>query len=211
MERVPTSIRRLNRVSLGALVVGLTLLSSCSKNPSAPSPVSAFTPAGGATSGGDAVAPAPGVEGGKSYLFRVDRPPVAVRPASVKLADLVADISGLGTAGLPSTNGAAAVILVEDSPGTPWGTLLNEAERKIFGAFAADESMGPWLILVSDVVVRDQKDPVPPTGYRWDRKDVQAYVSCGIPASGTNDCKSAFFRAARSVVLAASGYVPRGQ
>jgi hypothetical protein len=205
------SILHLNRLSVVALGVGLTLLSACSSGSSTAPPISAYTPVGGTKTGGDAVAPAPGVKGGKSYLFRVDRPPIAIHPASVKLADLVANITGLGTAGLPSTKGAAAVILVEDSPGTPWGKLLSEAEGKIFEAFAADGSMGPWLILVSDVVVRDQKDPVPPTGYRWARKDVQAYVSCGIPASGTNDCKSAFFRSAQTVVLAATGYVPRGQ
>jgi hypothetical protein len=157
------------------------------------------------------VAPAPGVRTGKSYLFRVDSPPVAVRPASKKLADLVANIDGLGTAGLPSTRGAAAVILVEDSPGTPWGKLLSEAQGKIFPAFAADQSMGSWLILVSDVVIRDQKDPIAPTAYRWERQDVRAYVSCGIPKSGANDCKSDFFRKAQSVVLAARGYVPRGR
>jgi hypothetical protein len=151
------------------------------------------------------------VRGGKSYLFRVDRPPVSVRPASKKLADLVANIDGLGTAGLPSTQGSAAVILVENSPGTPWGTLLSEAQAKIFPAFASDSSMGGWLILLSDVVVRDQQDPIAPTGYRWERRDVRAYVDCGIPTSGVNDCKSDFFRKAQSVVLAAQGYVPRGR
>jgi hypothetical protein len=157
------------------------------------------------------VAPAPGVRTGKSYLFRSDSPPVAVRSASKKLADLVANIDGLGTAGLPSTKDAAAIILVEDSPGTPWGTLVSQAQREIFPAFAEDESMGGWLILVYDVVVRDQKDAVPPSGYRWRRGDVRAYVSCGIPETGSNDCKSSFFRKAQQVVLAAQGYVPRGR
>ncbi|HEV8421432.1 MAG TPA: hypothetical protein VGR13_08770, partial [Actinomycetota bacterium] len=167
-------------------IVVAALLTACTE-PRPPRPVSTLTPAGGTTSGGDAVAPAPGVRTGKSYLFRVDSPPVAVRPASKKLADLVANIDGLGTAGLPSTRGAAAVILVEDSPGTPWGKLLSEAQGKIFPAFAADQSMGSWLILVSDVVIRDQKDPIAPTAYRWERQDVRAYVSCGIPASGASD------------------------
>ncbi len=205
-------MKRRHRHSMMVFGAGvMAVLAACTSNSSPPRPVSTYTPLGGSTSGGDAVAPAPGVQGGKSYLFRVDRPPVSVRPASIKLADLVGNIDGLGTAGLPSTQGAAAVILVEDSRGTPWGTLLSEAQSKIFPAFAADQSMGGWLILVSDVVVRDQKDPIPPTGYRWERGDVRAYVACGIPTSGANECKSDFFRKAQSVVLAAQGYVPRGR
>jgi len=195
-----------------AFGIGVTaLLLSCTSDSVSRSVSPYTTPAGGATSGGDAVAPAPGVRTGKSYLFRVDSPPVAVRPASKKLADLVANIDGLGTAGLPSTKDAAAVILVEDSPGTPWGTLVSRAQREIFSAFAEDDSMGAWFILVSDVVVRDGKDPIAPTGYRWERPDVEAYVSCGIPETGTNDCKTSFFRKAQEVVLAAQGYVPRGR
>ena len=173
-------------------------------------PVSAYTPQGGAKSGGDAVAPAPGVKGGKSYLFRIDRPPVAIQSPSRRLANLVANIPGLGTTGIPSTEKTAAVILVEDSPSTPWGTRLSEAEAKIFRAFVGNKSMGDWLILVTDVVVHGP-DPIPYTGYRWSRTQVQRYVSCGIPASGTNDCKVAFFRQASAVVLAAQGYVTRGR
>ncbi|MGH2556772.1 MAG: hypothetical protein ACRDHO_13790 [Actinomycetota bacterium] len=201
----------LNKRSLVVLGAGLAaLLASCSSSSSTLNPVSAYTPQRGTDSGGDAVAPAPGVKGGKSYLFRIDRPPVAIQPASVKLANLVASIDGLRTAGLQSTEGAAAVIMIEDSPDTPWGTLLSEAQEKVFPSFADDESMGDWLILVTDVVVGGQ-DPVPATGYRWTRSQVNSYVSCGIPASGTNDCKSDFFGKAQSVVLAAQGYVPRGR
>jgi hypothetical protein len=195
-----------------ALWVGFALLlSACTGGSSGGShPVSAYTPEGGARSGGDAVAPAPGVKGGKSYLFRIDRPPVAIQSPSKRLANLVASIPGLGTTGIPSTEKTAAVILVEDSPSTPWGTRLGEAEAKIFPAFVANKSMGNWLILVTDVVVHGP-DPIPYTGYRWTRQQVQRYVSCGIPASGTNDCKSAFFSQARSVVLAAQGYVTRSK
>jgi hypothetical protein len=205
-------MKPLHTRSLAALGIGVAVLISSCTETRAPRPVSPYeTPVSGSTSGGDAVAPAPGVRGGRSYLFRVDRPPVAVRPASKKLADLVADIRGLGTGGIPSTEGSAAVILVEDSPGTPWGTLLSTAQKEIFQAFAEDESMGGWLVLLSDVVVRDAKDPIPPTGYRWRRADVAAYVSCGIPETGANDCKSSFFRKAQEVVLAAQGFVPRGR
>lgn len=202
---------RLAKRSVVVFVVGLAaLLASCSSDAPKLRPVEAYTPVGGVRTGGDAVAPAPGVRGGRSYLFRLDRPPVGIQPASVKLANLVADITGLRTAGLQSTDGAAAVILVEDSPDTPWGTLLSEAQRKIFPSFAGDESMGEWLILVQDVVVPGQ-DPVPATAYRWTRRVVDGYVSCGIPASGTNDCKAKFFKAADEVVLHAQGYVPRGR
>lgn len=201
----------LNKRSVVVLGAGLAVLvTSCSSSSSKLRPVSAYTPSGGVKSGGDAVAPAPGVEGGRSYLFRIDRPPVGIQPASVKLADLVANIDGLRTAGLQSTEGAAAVIMVEDSPNTPWGTLLTEAQRKVFPSFSRDESMGDWLILVTDVVVPGQ-DPVPATAYRWNRRLVSSYVSCGIPASGTNDCKAKFFNAADEVVLHAQGYVPRGK
>ena len=202
----------MKKPSLLALVVGLAVaLTACLGGSSSPRPVSTYTPAGAATSGGDAVAPAPGVKGGKSYLFRSDRPPVAIRRSSVTLANLVATIPNLGTSGLPSTEHSAALILVEDSPNTPWGTRLSEAQAKIFPAFTANKGMGDWLILVTDVVVHGSQDPIPFTGYRWTRKDVQTYVSCGIPPSGSNQCKGAFFRAANSVVLAAPGYVPRGR
>ena len=186
------------------------LLSACTGGSPGNTSVSAYTPQGGATTGGDAVAPAPGVKGGRSYLFRIDRPPVAIQAPSRRLADLVANIPGLGTAGIPSTEKTAAVILVENSPNTPWGTRLGEAEAKIFARFAANKSMGDWLILVTDVVVQGQ-DPIPFTGYRWTRQQVQQYVSCGIPTSGVNNCKEAFFNKAMSVVLAPQGYVQRGR
>jgi hypothetical protein len=207
----PMSNHRMHRPASIALGIGLILLLSACTGGAASRAVSAYTPVGGAKAGGDAVAPAPGVRGGRSYLFRIDRPPVSIQSPSVKLANLVANIPGLGIAGIPSTDGTAAVILVEDSPDTPWGTRLNEAEAKIFPAFDANKSMGDWLILVTDVIVRGSQDPIPYTGYRWTRKQVQTYVSCGIPATGSNDCKAAFFRAAKSVVLAAAGYVPRGK
>jgi hypothetical protein len=207
MERIRMLL--LNKRTLVMLGAWLAfLVTSCTSG--SMHPVEAVTPLGGDRSGGDAVAPAPGVKGGRSYLFRVDRPPVGIQPASVKLANLIANIDGLRTAGLQSTKGAAAVIMVEDSPDTPWGTLLSEAQGKVFPSFAGDRSMGDWLILVTDVVVTG-KDPVPATGYRWTRNQVRSYVSCGIPASGTNDCKTDFFGKAQAVVLAAQGYVPRGK
>lgn len=188
-----------------------TLLASCSSDGPSFRPVEAWTPTGGTRSGGDAVAPAPGVRGGQSYLFRDDRPPVAMRPESARLSDLVADIEGIGTRGLRSTEDAAALIVIEDSPGTPWGTLVSEAQRTIFTSFSDDEKMGGWLVLVTDVVVHGSADPVPATGYRWTRDVVNRYVACGIPATGTNECKSTFFRAAEQVVLHAQGYVNRSR
>jgi hypothetical protein len=175
-------------------------------------PVDAVTPAKGTTSGGDAVAPDIGVPGGKTYLFRSDKPPVKVQSGSVTLANMTAKIPSMVTTGLASTQGATAVMLVERATDQAvWGTQLLKAENDVFRTFAATSSMGDWLVMVTDVDVTNGQDPVFPTGYRWTRAMVDQYVKCGIPASGSNDCKSAFFRLAQSVVLAPQGGAPRGQ
>jgi hypothetical protein len=177
-----------------------------------------FRPVGAAGSsclgndtGGDAVSPAAGVKGGTRWLFRCDHPPVAFRQSSVKLANLVGDIHGLGTAGLKSTPDAAAVVLVEDDPAVPWGTHLHGAELAIFRAFARDKSMGAWLILVTDVVVHGSKDPIPPTAYRWSRAEVVTFVLCGMPPLATNPCHDRFWKAADQIVLAPAGGQPHGK
>ena len=120
------------RLMLAATLALELLASACGGSAS-------FRPVGAAGSsclgndtGGDAVSPAAGVKGGTRWLFRCDHPPVAFRQSSVKLANLVGDIHGLGTAGLKSTPDAAAVVLVEDDPAVPWGTHLHGAELAIF-------------------------------------------------------------------------------
>lgn len=157
------------------------------------------------------MAPAAGVKGGTRWLFRCDRPKVAFQQASIKLADLVGSIHGLGTAGLKSTGDAAAVMLVEDDPAVPWGTHLHEAEQTLFRTFAGDKGLGDWLILVTDVVVHAAKDPIPPTAYRWARAEVAAYVACGMPAAVSDPCHETFWTSADQVVLAPAGGQPHGR
>ena len=195
-----------------ALAVTLVLLSvACGSNASFRS-VGAVNPSCvGGTTGGDAVAPAPGVKGGTRWLFRCDRPAVAFQHGSIKLANLVAEVPGLGTAGLKSTADASAVMLVEDDPTVPWGTRLRGAELAIFRAFAGDRSIGGWLILVTDVVVHGAKDPIPPTAYRWSRSEVTTFVLCGMPPQATSPCHDRFWKAADQVVLAPAGGQPRGR
>ena len=174
--------------------------------------VPAVTPVEGNTTGGDAVAPDAGVAGGQTYLFRTDKPPVKTQRSSVDLANATAKIPGMVTTGLPSTKGTTAVMLIErDTSSTEWGVQLVKAENEVFRTFAATASMGDWLIMVTDVNVTNGQDPVPPTGYRWTRTMVSRYVSCGIPASGSNECKSTFFQQAQAVVLSPQGAAPRGQ
>jgi len=200
-----------------AFSVALALLSAACRGTATFTPVGAANPScrgngtGGNGTGGDAVTPAAGVVGGSRWLFRCDKPPVAFRKSSIKLADLVGDIHGLGTAGLKSTPDAAAVILVEDDPTVPWGTHLHGAELAVFRAFAGDQSMGSWLILVTDVVVHTAKDPIPPTAYRWSRAEVVTFVSCGMPPQTTSPCHDRFWKAADQVVLAPAGGQPHGK
>jgi len=165
---------------------------------------------GGGTSGAGAVTPAPGVKGGTRFIFRCDNPTVAYTPATKALADLAATVPGIGTMGLKSTPDSAAVFMVEDDASVDWGTRLLAAERKVYEQFASDKTDGDWFILVADVVVHGSADPIAPTAYRWTRKDVEDYVSCGIPETGRNDCSSTFYRAADVIVLAAQGGPPHG-
>jgi hypothetical protein len=71
--------------------------------------------------------------------------------------------------------------------------------------------MGAWLILITDVVVHGSKDPIPPTAYRWTRREVVTFVTCGMPPAGTSPCFDRFWKSADQIVLAAAGGQPRGQ
>jgi hypothetical protein len=205
-----TSMQR-TRLAL-TLIVALGLLSAACGSNATFRPVGAASPScSGNEEGGDAVAPAAGVKGGTRWLFRCDRPKVAFQQASIKLADLVGSIHGLGTAGLKSTGDAAAVMLVEDDPAVPWGTHLHDAEQTLFRTFAGDKRLGDWLILVTDVVVHAAKDPIPPTAYRWTRAEVAAYVSCGMPPAVSDPCHETFWTSADQVVLAPAGGQPHGR
>src|SRR5436190_1179226 len=145
------------RTATVIVVAAAALLAACG-NGATFRPVGVASPTCLGTTGGDAVSPAPGVKGGTRWLFRCDHPKVSYQDASVKLANMVANIHGLGVTGLKSTPGTAAIILQEDDPSVPWGTHLVTAEMSILETFASDKGMGDWLILVTDVVVAG-KDP----------------------------------------------------
>jgi hypothetical protein len=198
-------------VWLAGFAVAAALLAACSSNvtQASVSPVGSPCPEGGHTGGG-AVTPAAGVKGNTRYVFRCDEPKVDYTAASRDLANLASTVPGIGTMGLKSTPDTAALLMVEDDPNVDWGTRLLAAERKTFETFAQDKGMGEWLIVVADVVVRDGADPIAPTAYRWTRQQVQDYVDCGIPQTGRNDCSSAFYRAASTIVLAPQGGPPHG-
>jgi hypothetical protein len=212
---MPSLLRHKTLRLCASLGVAAVLFTACSSSgPGTPvSPVGSICPAGGRTIGGGAVTPAPGVKGGTRYIFRCDNPKVDYTKATRTLADLAATVPGLGAMGLKSTPDAVAVLIVEDDPSVPWGTRLLAAERKMYETFAQDKTMGDWFILVADVVVHASADPIAPTAYRWTRQEVQDYASCGIPATGRNDCSDAFYHAARglnTIVLAPQGGAPHG-
>ena len=80
------------------------------------------------------------------------------------------------------------------------------AERHLFAEFAADRSLGDWLIVVDDVIVTGGKDPVPLTAYRWPRSIVEQYASCGIPMSlQIEDCTHDFYGGGETVFVIRSG------
>ncbi len=137
------------------------------------------------------------------YVFGPD---ARVQPSSVKLAELVPWDPRLNVVAPPSPGETAALDLVEDAfPTDRWGALLIPAERRTFAAFAADRTLGEWLIMFTDVRVVRGPDPIPTTGYRWTRADVEAYAACGIPASLIDECTIAFFRSADTVLFSSVG------
>jgi hypothetical protein len=147
---------------------------------------------------GDVLAPGPPYP---LYLFEKATPPTDIQKASISLAKLIPRQKNLHVVALKSTQDTAAVIVLEVSNHGRWGELMIPAERKIIRAFAEDDSMGSWLILLSDVDIRGEPDPIPLTAYRWTRDDVQRYSECGIPTSAIDDCTAAFFLVAKTVIV----------
>jgi hypothetical protein len=139
------------------------------------------------------------------YVFERATPPMAVRPASVDLVGTVPPHKHLLIGPLSSTKDTAALIVIEVSIHSRWGSLMIPAERRIIRAFADDRTMGRWLILLTDVVVRGEPDPVPMTAYRWTRDDVERFRACGIPAAVIDDCTDAFYASAKTVFIASGG------
>lgn len=112
---------------------------------------------------------------------------------------------------LSSATGTAAVAFIETSlQRDDWGAVMTPAERQAFGAFAADPTMGNWLIVFTDVVVKHGSDPIPMTGYRWRRPDVEAYAECGIPSAGLDSCTRVFYATPEMVLLPPLGRGSRG-
>lgn len=158
---------------------------------------------------GDAVSPLPP----QRFIFTPFReqhllPQASLQPGSVRLADLFPREERLRVIALRSTEGTAAVVLIEQSIGRPWGELLIPAERRIFRSFAADRSLGDWLIVASDVVVLGERDPVPFTVYRWSRDAVEAYADCGISDRDVDHCARQFFRLAQTLMGGLTGFQP---
>jgi hypothetical protein len=146
------------------------------------------------------------------YVFERGTPAVDFQPGSKSLVEMLRSTPGLHVAALRSTPDSAAIFMIEDDQAVPWGTILLPAEKSVFEKFAADPTMGDWLMVIDDVIVGGPKDPVPVTAYRWARSDVEKYVQCGIPKPGTqNDCSKVFYLIARTVILQKSNYVPRGR
>lgn len=134
----------------------------------------------------------------------------SIREASKRLLEVVPRLDGLHEAPLKTTERTAGLFLLEVQSREFPGELLHRAQNPIFRAFAEDRSLGDWLILVMDVVVRAPPDPIAPTAYRWTRQEVEDYVRCGMPEEGSNDCSRAFFRKATVVVLKGAAGPPVG-
>jgi hypothetical protein len=142
------------------------------------------------------------------YLFERAKPPTRIQDASVDLIKVVPPHKDLHLFALSSTRDTAALLVLEVSLHKRWGRLMIPAERRIIRAFAADSSLGRWLILLTDVDVRGEPDPIPLTAYRWTRSDVERFKQCGIPASQMNDCTDAFYLAARTVIVSSVVHIP---
>lgn len=137
-----------------------------------------------------------------AFIFGPNDPSERVQAASLALAQLVPDVGRLQIRALPSPAKTAALDVLEVStPRLKWGDLLIPAERKFFRAFAADPSMGDWLVIVDDVKVEGGPDPIPVTAYIWPRSDVVSYWRCGIPASAMDACTSDFYLKADTMVV----------
>jgi hypothetical protein len=124
-------------------------------------------------------------------------PPTDVQKATKELASQVQPNDRLKITVLPSTTGTVALAFEETSTEQQqWGGIMVPQERRLFARFAADKTLGDWLIVLDDVIVSNGKDPVPLTAYRWPRSAVEAYAACGIPAQFLiDDCTHTFYSA----------------
>lgn len=202
-------------VSLTAGLMGLVLLAAACGGSNSPArslptagpPVPA-TPAINGVPPAYAIAP----NTDKPVLETVAKPQVAIQPGSVKVLKALPTVDHLHVAALKSSTGSVAILLVEEPSEAAWGSLYRPVERDIIKQFAADKSLGEWLIILADVIVSGAgPDPVPMTAARWDRDQVDQFVKCGIPpGADSNDCSTTFFAAARTVVVQLPGGAPHG-
>jgi hypothetical protein len=134
---------------------------------------------------------------------------VAIQPGSLTLEQQVQPNPRLKVTVLPSTRGTAAIAFQETSTWhQPWGAVMIPQERRVFRLFAADRSLGQWLIVLSDVRVRPGVDPIPLTAYRWPRAVVERYARCGIPDFVIDPCTADFYRHALVLVVHSGGRRP---
>jgi hypothetical protein len=132
-----------------------------------------------------------------------------IQGSSKRLVTMLGTRPRLEVEALRSEQGTVALKFVEKaSPQNKWGTVMTPAQRRVFGAFAADPTMGDWLIVFTDVLVVGGADPIPMTGYRWKREDVEGYAACGIPTSGLDTCTRIFYATPQMVLLPPQGGAP---
>ena len=158
--------------------------------------------------GAEAVSPAERLDAtfeGEWYQT-VGLPEFQIQGSSKRLVAMIGRQPRLDVVALRSEQGTVALMFVERaSPKSRWGELMTPAQRRVFGAFAADPSMGRWLIVFTDVKVKGGTDPIPVTGYRWKRADVEGYAECGIPSSGLDTCTRLFYDTPEMVLLPPPG------
>jgi hypothetical protein len=138
-------------------------------------------------------------------VFGQPAPAPQIQPPSQVLAVMIRGSARLKVQALPSPEGTTAVDLIETStPSQRWGGVMIPAERAMFSAFAADRSLGQWLVIVDDVSVEQGRDPIPTTAYRWQRSDVEAYARCGISRAFVIDsCTDAFYQLSQMQLITA--------
>lgn len=140
-------------------------------------------------------------------------PPTDVQTATRQLAADIRIGPRLKITVLPSTTGTVALAFDEISTEKQqWGGVMIPEQRKMFGRFASDPSLGDWLIVLDDVIVSDGLDPIPLTAYRWPRSAVEAYAACGIPPQFViDDCTHAFYEASDIMLVIRGGGGGAGQ
>lgn len=145
----------------------------------------------------------------REWYQMVGLPEFPIQGSSQRLVTMLGTRPRLDVEALRSEQGTVALKFVETaSPENKWGAVMTPAQRRVFRTFAADSTMGDWLIVFTDVMVVGGTDPIPITGYRWKREDVEAYADCGIPPSGLDICTRLFYATPQMVLLPPEGGAP---